>query len=158
FANAQQTLALPGGVGIGPTVPGSPGSFVNNNRLIAVQDVHSFTPTLFNEARIGYSFIRNDAFPDEFFKDSDLGITRSNADAFPGLGVVRLAGPAPGSVIVGTVPLADDHWSAASISAADTLSISTGKHHIRTGAEIRYYQVNLTRNLLTRGQIDFKDF
>ena len=158
FANAPQTLTLPGGVGIGPNVPGFGADQKNNNRLISVQDVHIFSQTVINEARIGYSFIRNDSFPQEPVKDPDVGIRRSNADAFPGLPVIRLAGREAGRVIIGTAPAADSQAASASTTLADILSIMRGKHNIRTGAEIRYYESNFTRNTSARGQIDFAGF
>src|SRR5207237_5305270 len=87
FSNAPQTLVLPSFLGGGPNVPGFGNFQQNNNRLITMQYVHIFSPTVFNELRAGYNFIRVDAFPQEPVKDSDVGINRVNASAFPGMGL-----------------------------------------------------------------------
>ena len=157
FSNAPQTLTLPSFLGGGPNVPGFGNRQQNNNRLIVLQDVHSFSPSLINEARFGYNFIRVDAFPQEPVNDSDIGIRRANADAFPGLPLIRIA-PAAGGVVIGTSPTIDVKATSPSTTFADTLSIIRGKHSIRTGAEVRYNENNYVLNFFTRGQIDFLNF
>ena len=46
FANTSQFLALPSFRGAGPNVPGFGTNQTFNNRLIAIQDDHSFSPTV----------------------------------------------------------------------------------------------------------------
>lgn len=157
YSNAPQTLVLPSFLGGGPNVPGFGNFQQNNNRLIALQYTHIFSPTMVNELRAGYNFIRVDAFPQEPINDSDIGITRSNASVFPGLGLIRIA-PAAGGVVIGTSPTIDVRARAPSTTVADTLSITWGKHTIRTGAEFRYNENNYVLNFFTRGQIDFATF
>src|SRR6267142_1249037 len=155
FSNAPSSLAL---VPNGGNVPGFGADQNNNNRLISIQDVHSFSPNVINEARIGYSFIREDVLPQEPVKDSDVGIHRVNADAFPGLGTIRIGRDA-GAVTIGTSPnRANLQGTDPSVTAAEVLSITLGRQTIRAGAEVRYYQRNLTRNNNTLGQIDFVTF
>ena len=64
-ANTPSTLALPTFRGAGPNVPGFGFDQENNNRLIVVQDVHAFSASLFNEARIGYAANRNYIVPQQ---------------------------------------------------------------------------------------------
>jgi len=156
-SNAPQTLTLPSFLGGGPNVPGFGNFQRNNNRLLSAQYVHIFSPTVFNELRAGYNFIRVDAFPEEPVNDSDLGITRANASAFPGLPLIRIA-PAAGGVVIGTSPTIDVKAVAPSTTLADTLSITHGKHNLRGGAEYRYNENNYVLNFFTRGQIDFLNF
>ena len=131
FANAPSTLALPSFRGTGPNVPGFSTSQAGNVRVFAVQDVHSFSPRIFNELRFGYNIHRNLISPFEPVKDSDLGIKRSNGEVFPGLGLIRIA-PAAGGVIVGTQTNVTPAfpWVA---TLADALAITRGKQLIRTG-------------------------
>ncbi|MEW6730376.1 MAG: TonB-dependent receptor [Acidobacteriota bacterium] len=157
FLNAPQTLALPSFLGGGPNVAGFGNDQDNNTRLLSIQDVHIFSPSIINEARFGYNFVRVDAFPQEPVKDSDVGITRANANAFPGLPLIRIA-PAAGGIIIGTSPTIDVLATSPSTTFADTLSITKGKHTIRAGAELRYSENNYTLNFFTRGQIDFLNF
>jgi hypothetical protein len=156
-SNAPQTLTLPSFLGGGPNVPGFGNFQRNNNRLLSAQYVHIFSPTVFNELRAGYNFIRVDAFPEEPVNDADLGISRANASAFPGLPLIRIA-PAAGGVVIGTSPTIDVKAVAPSTTLADTLSITHGKHNLRGGAEYRYNENNYVLNFFTRGQIDFLNF
>src|SRR6266568_461096 len=84
FSNAPQTLALSGAA----NVPGLPVDQVNNDRLLSIQDIHTFNAKVTNEARLGYNFIRADAVTQQPLKDSDVGLTRSTAGAFPGLPLI----------------------------------------------------------------------
>jgi hypothetical protein len=156
FANAPSTLALPSFRGTGPNVPGFSTSQAGNVRVFAVQNVHSFSPRIFNELRLGYNLHRNLISPSEPVKDSDLGIKRSNAEVFSGLGLIRIA-PAAGGVIVGTQTNVTPAfpWVA---TLADTLAITRGKQLIQTGGEFRFNEVDFTGNNFNRGQIDFLNF
>jgi hypothetical protein len=154
FLNSPQIFGLFTGV----NVPGFAANQDAGSRLISVQDIHAFSSTMINEARIGYNFLRINNFPDEPVKDSDVGIMRSNADTFPGLPLIRIA-PTAGGIAFGTATIIiDQKITAPSATLADVLSITRGKHVIRSGTEVIYYQENSTENLNTRGQIDFSTF
>ena len=154
FANAPQTLALFNG----PNVPGFAADQQTNNRLVSIQDIHSFSSSVINEARIGYNFIRQASFPLEPVKDSDVGIRRANSNTLPGLPLVRVA-PNAGGIAFGTATANIDlAFTAPSVTLADILSITRGKHSIRAGGELIYHQLNITLSTNTRGQIDFNNF
>jgi len=156
FANAPSVLVLPSFRGGGPNVPGFGSSQENNIRLIAIQDTHIFTANVFNEARIGYNAQLNYFVPQEPVKDSHVGIRRANANALPGLPLIRIA-PAAGGVIIGTqTNISPTIPSVATF--ADTVWIRRGKHGLRAGAEVRYNQAIFTSDAFTRGQIDFSTF
>lgn len=157
FANAPQTLTLPSFRGTGPNVPGFGNDQVNNNRVFALQEIHTFHSGLLNEARAGYTFIRNDTFPHEPVNDSDIGIARSTAGQYPGLPLIRIA-PAAGGIITGTAATIDGRAAPTVATFADTVSSTHGRHFLRTGAEIRYNQINFNVPNTVRGQIDFQDF
>jgi len=156
LANTSQFLALPSFRGTGPNVPGSGTDQTFNNRLISIEDIHSFHPKLTNELRLGYVFNSNNTLPQEPVTDSEVGISRANSSALPGLSLIRIA-PAAGGVIIGT----PTNISPARVfvgTFADSLTRLKGRHTISTGVEIRYNGVNLTVQNLTRGQIDFQSF
>ncbi|HVQ39023.1 MAG TPA: TonB-dependent receptor [Pyrinomonadaceae bacterium] len=157
FSNAPQTLVLPSFLGGGPNVPGYGNFQQNNNRLATMQFTHIFSPTVFNELRVGYNFIRVDAYPEEPVKDSDVGIARSNASVFPGLGLIQI-NPAAGGVTIGTSATIDVKAVAPSTTVADTVSITRGSHSLRAGGEFRYNENNYVLNFFTRGQIQFANF
>jgi len=126
FSNAPQFLALPDG---GASVPGFGADRKQNNRIISLQEVHIFSPTASDEARVGYNFIRQDTFPQAPVKDSDVGIRRVNASIFPGLPLIRIAPNARG-VSIGTAALPDGRSAISSTTVADILSITRGRHSI----------------------------
>src|SRR5258705_4799059 len=154
FSNAPQSPALFGG----PNVPGFGAEQTNNNRLVSLQEIHTFSPTAINEARFGYNFIRQVSLPREPVNDSDMGISRANANAFPGLPLIRIA-PNAGGIGFGTATtIIDQHVAAPSTTLADVLSITRNKHSLRMGIEVISYQVNVESNFSNRGQIDFNSF
>src|SRR4029077_1138525 len=154
--NTSQFLALPSFRGTGPNVPGFGTDQTFNNRLISIQDIHSFHPKLTNELRLGYAFNSNNTLPQERVTDAEVGILRANSSALPGLSLVRIA-PAAGGVIVGTPA----NISPARVfvgTLADSLTMLRGRHTLSAGMEIRYNGVNFTAQNFTRGQIDFQNF
>ena len=156
FANTSQFLALPSFRGTGPNVPGFGTDQTFNNRLISIQDIHSFHPKLTNELHLGYAFNSNNTLPQEPVTDGEVGISRANSSALPGLSLIRIA-PAAGGVIIGT----PTNISPARVfvsTLADSLTMPRGRHTLSTGVEIRCNGVNLTAQNFTRGQIDFLTF
>ena len=153
FAQTPQTLALLGAA----NVPGFPVAQGVANRLLSVQDVHTFNSRVTNEARFGFNFSRRDVTTQQAIRDADIGITRSTAAAFPGLPLIGIASNA-GGVMFGTSALQDTKSTAPVTTFADTLSIARGSHFIRAGGEIRYYQSNFDAPALTRGVINFNTF
>jgi carboxypeptidase family protein len=156
FANTSQRLALPSFRGTGPNVPGFGTEQTFNNRVAAIQDIYVFSPSLVNEARIGYAFNSNATTPQEPVTDAEVGIARSNATAFPGLPLIRIA-PAAGGVTFGT-PTGFGFAEPYVATLHDSLSVLRGRHTWRTGLEIRYNGVNFVTNSFNRGQIDFQNF
>ncbi|MGH9962518.1 MAG: TonB-dependent receptor domain-containing protein, partial [Pyrinomonadaceae bacterium] len=154
FSNSPQTLTLFGGT----NVPGFAAEQKPRNALVTLQDTHTFNSRVINEWRIGYNLRQQISSPQEPLKDSDVGISRANANTFPGLPLIRIA-PTGGGIVFGTASiLIDQQVAASSATLADVLSITRGRHGIRTGGEIIYYQHNSTENLNVRGQIDFNNF
>ena len=156
FANTSQFLALPSFRGTGPDVPGFGTNQAFNNRLVAIQDVQSFSSTVTNEIRIGYALNTNTTIPQEPVTDVEVGISRPNSDELPGLPLIRIA-PAAGGVIIGT-PTSIIPAKPFVGTLADSLTILGGKHTLSGGVEIRYNGVNFTAQNFTRGQIDFQSF
>jgi hypothetical protein len=157
FSTMLQNPALPSFKGTGPNVPGfgTDGDF--ENRLVAVQQTHSFSATVVNEVRLGYTLNRNNTYPVEPLSDAQVGIFRANAAAYPGLPLIRIAQPA-GGIVIGTSSQALNLGAPATATANDTISWTRGPHYVRTGAEARYHLINFQNPTLVRGQIDFADF
>jgi hypothetical protein len=154
LANAPWTLAMFNG----PNVPGFDDERQLNHRLLSIQDIHTFRSNVLNEARLGYNFVRNNSFPQEPIKDSDVGIRRSNADSFPGFPLIRIAPNARGLTFGTGFANIDLQATTHSATLADVVSIMRGNHTTRAGVEILNYQSTIALNFFRRGQIDFNNF
>ena len=154
FSNAPGFSALFGGL---MTVPGFGADHNINNRLISVQNIHTFSARTINEARVGYSVVLSDSLGRHPVNDADVGIRRANASAYPGLGLIRIGTGEPLAFgNAGTnVDLIHDN---AAITLVDILSITQGQHSIRIGGGLIYYRTNHTSNNNRRGNINFPSF
>jgi Carboxypeptidase regulatory-like domain/TonB dependent receptor len=156
FSNGRQFLALASG---GASVPGFGADQTQNNRLLSIQFIHILGPRTVNEARVGYSLIRNSAIGENPLKDSDVGIKRANASSYPGLGLIRV-GPTGGNALTignaGTNIDASNRES--STTFVDILSFTRSKHSIRAGGGLIYYVNDLQANNNRRGTINFQSF
>jgi hypothetical protein len=156
FSNAPQFLALPNN---GANVPGFGADLDQNNRLISIQNIHIFSPRILNEARAGYSFIRANMSGEIPVNDSDLGIKRANASAYPGLGSIRIGPTATNAIAIGNSGANVDTRNVASaITLVDNLWIVHGRHSLRSGAQIIFYKNELAANNNRRGTIAFQSF
>lgn len=156
FADTSGFLALPSFRGTGPNVPGFGTEQTFNNRVVAIQDIHAFSPTLLNEVRLGYAFNSNSTVPREPVTDAQVGIARANAASLPGLPLIRIA-PGAGGIIFGT-PSNINPAKPSVATLYDSVSLLRGKHTLRLGLEIRYNTVNFATKQLQWGQIDFQTF
>src|SRR5438874_791946 len=156
FSNAPQFLALPNS---GANVPGFGADLEQDNRLVSIQNIHSFSPRIINEARAGYSFIRANMSGQNPVRDSDLGIRRANANAYPGLGAIRIGPTGTNAIAIGNSGAnIDTENVAASTTLVDIVSIAHGPHSIRTGAQIIFYRNKLAANNNRRGTVAFQSF
>jgi Carboxypeptidase regulatory-like domain/TonB dependent receptor/TonB-dependent Receptor Plug Domain len=156
FSNAPQFLALPNG---GANLPGFGADQKQNNRVFVVSDTHSFSSRTVNEVRAGFSFIRGDSFGRNPLRDTDLGIARGNAAAYPGLGLIRIGAAGTNAPAIGNSGANVDVESAqSSTTIADVFSIVGDSHNRRFGGEVLFYQDRITTNNNRRGQIIFQNF
>src|SRR5262249_11258387 len=137
FFFSNGSTGLPFGNGVGPNLPGFGLYRPLSNRGASIQHIHGFTSHVINHARVGYNFLRNEAFAFAPIKDVDVGIHRSNAGELPGLPLIRI-NPAGGAAF-GTAMLGDLRAVTSTTTLIDSLAITTGRHNIRTGADVRYY-------------------
>ena len=157
FAHAPLFSALAGSnFGFPSSLPGF-GTYINvDNRVLSLQEIHTFSPTAVNEARFGYSFLRHDEVAQESLQDSSIGITRSTAAQYPGLPLILL-GRDQGGASIGTSDITyQGHLPA--ISIADILSLQRGKHNVRFGGEVRHSEWDTRAAIFSYGEIDFPSF
>src|SRR5438552_815194 len=157
FAHAPLFSALAGSNFGGPSsLPGF-GTFINvDNRVLSVQEIHTFSSTAVNEARFGYSFLRHDEVPQESLQDSAIGIQRSTADQYPGLPLIVM-GRDEGGASVGTSDITY-RGNTPSLPFADVISLQRGRHNLRFGGEIRHLEWRTRGGIFSYGEIDFPTF
>jgi hypothetical protein len=164
FSRAPQFAALPNSAA---NVPGFGADQKNDNRLFSVQNIHTFGPGTVNEARAGYSLTYSDSFGRQPVNDSDVGIRRANASAYPGLGLIRIGAaqalaitnPGTSALTIGNagtfVDLTSDN---SAITLVDLLSLTRGRHILRAGGQVISYRTDVTTNNNRRGQLAFQSF
>jgi hypothetical protein len=154
FAHAPLFSALGGSnFGASSSLPGFGTQVEIDNRVLSLQEIHTFSPTAVNEARFGYSFIRHDELPQESVDDSSIGIQRSTASQYPGLPLIVM-GRDMGGASIGTSSITYRGTTRA-LSVADVLSLQHGKHNLRLGGEIRHSEWRARAAVSSYGEIDF---
>ena len=155
FSDGRQFLALPGG---GASVPGFGADQDQNNLLLSIQHIH-IGASIINEARFGYSGIRNDAIGQNPVNDSDVGIKRANASSYPGLGLIRVGPTGTNALTIGNAGTNIDTGNhESSITVVDIVSLVHNRHSFRAGGGIIFYTNDLQANNNRRGTINFQTF
>src|SRR6202045_3553222 len=146
---------------LGPYVAG-----IQNTSLIAqglsVNETHLFSPTLFNEFRMGY------ARTNPFTTQSDFGHNSSTSLGIAGLNISQFTTGLPNFTIgsacgnefpclQGGTAFLPAHPVQTNIQFEDTVSLTIGRHQLKTGFRfIKVYASPFT-NTTTRGGLTFSD-
>jgi hypothetical protein len=143
------------GLGNGPTqLPGTGADLTLIQTLISLTDTYVFNPNVVNQARFGFTRLRNTSTPEEPFTAAELGITSPLQNLFPGMPTFVVTG----LFTLGASPFADQSSRVNTFTYGDTLSVLHGSHHFRLGGEFRRSQLNFFFNAFSRGQITFASF
>jgi hypothetical protein len=143
------------GLGNGPTqLPGFGGDLDLTNRIFSLTDTYVFSPSIVNQARVGFNRIRVTSSPTEPFTAQQFGINSPLGNLYPGLPTIQVLG----LFTLGSSAFADQASTINTFSYSDTLSLTLGRHRLRVGGEFRRSQVNFFFNAFTRGQLIFPTF
>jgi hypothetical protein len=157
YAHAPLFSGLSGSnFGIPSSLPGFGTMVKVDNRVLSVQEIHTFSPTAVNEGRAGYSFLRHDELPQESVQDSSLPIQRSTAGQYPGLPLILL-GRDQGGSSVGTSDITY-RGNIPELTFGDVVSLQRGKHNVRFGGEIKHSEWRARAAVFSYGEIDFPTF
>lgn len=136
-------------------LPGFGGSLDIIQTLFSLTDTYVFSPSIVNQARLGFSRLRVTSVPEEPITAASLGITTPFGATYPGLPTIFVTG----QFSLGSSPLADQSSRINTFTLNDTLSFNVGgKHRFRAGGEFRPSRVDFYFNAFTRGQINFPTF
>ena len=132
-------------------VPGFGGTADLNQRVLAVDDTHVFSPSVVNDARFGLSIITTSSAPQEPFSATQVGISSPLGGLFPGMPEISVAN----YFDLGANPFSDNNADEKTYTALDTVSWQKGRHSMKFGVEYKHHDVAAAFNLYTRGQIFF---
>lgn len=136
-------------------LPGFGGQLDIIQTLVSITDTYVFSPSVVNQARLGFSRLRVTSVPEEPITAASLGITTPFSATYPGLPTIFVTG----QFSLGSSPLADQSSRINTFTLNDTLSFNVGsRHRFRAGGEFRPSRVDFYFNAFTRGQINFPTF
>ncbi len=128
----------------------------NNGLNLALSETHVFGSTLVNEARFGFNSLTTDKRPlvGEFPNDR-FGLRITSPDPVAGLARLTFGGGELGYASLGESPFNPNFKVARTFQLLDNLSIMTGRHAIKLGADIRWIQSDIVGAPQTRGVFNF---
>src|SRR5689334_7269574 len=127
------------GLGNGPTqLPGTGADLTLIQTVISLTDTYVVNPNVVNQARFGFTRLRNTSTPEEPFTAAELGIASPLQNLFPGMPTFIVTG----LFTLGASPFADQSSRVNTFTYGDTLSVLAGSHHFRMGGEYRHSQLN----------------
>lgn len=153
WANNPETQALFNSFGLGNAlpVPGFGAAETFNQRVLAIDETHVFSPSLLNDLRFGWDTITTTSVPQEPFTSAQLGITSPLGTLFPGMPEISVAN----DFDLGASPFADNSAQEPTYTVSDSVSWQKGRHSIKFGAEYKHEELTENFNLYTRGQMFF---
>jgi hypothetical protein len=151
YTNLPSTLPFETG---GANVLGMGEKDGKSNLNIALHDTYTFSPTLLNEVRVGYSRNYMIQTPVEPLTATRIGIQRPVTDQ--GDGIPRVA--VTGLFTIGPQTNNQQTITLHMYEAADTFHWVKGKHDIRLGANVNPTLETRVEVFLIRGQITFSSF
>ena len=139
------------------SVPGAPGKGPSRDQSVVLGDVHTFSPSLINEARFSYSRIR------DTYYNYDYGVNEATQLGIPNINVFGpISTGLPIISISGLTSLGTEGPIPAlryenSFEWLDNVTWLRGRHHVKFGADIHrmrddFYQISLAS---PRGQFNF---
>jgi hypothetical protein len=150
FANITQFAPTGGGVNLGQG-QNSPAK----NRHAALTDTETFSPSLLNEFRAGFTNIKSATLATENVGVNDIGMSKWDGSLYPGIPAMSISGLLSfGGIGVNSFQAGGN----TSITIGDTLSWTHGKHTLRAGVENRRYAWNVDNEYGTRGSLSFPNF
>lgn len=137
-------------------VPGWGTNEVDKNVMAVLSDTHTVSANLVNVARLGFMRFDGVAAVDNPISTADIGTV--SPTGLSGAGI-----PAPGITIDGLFTIGDagtpsQKQKTNSYIVQDMVSLTRGRHLIRTGAEVKRHQVMVNAPFSLDGLLDIRTF
>ena len=138
------------------SVPGWGTNEVDKNVMAVLSDTHTFNSNLVNIARLGFMRFNGIAAIQNPISTADIGTVSPT-----GLSGTNI--PAPGITIDGLFTIGDagtpsQAQKTNSFIVQDIVSLTRGRHFIRTGAEVKRHQVMVNAPFSQDGLLDIRTF
>jgi hypothetical protein len=117
------------------SVPGFGSTQDFSNKNISLTDVHVFSGSLVNEARVGVSRVLGVVVPQTKVLLKDIGMTRFNSADYPDIPLITQSG----GFAIGYDTNGDQMVKPTTWHLNDTVSWIKGHHELRLGVEYRHY-------------------
>ncbi len=123
---------------------------ITQNRFLSLAYVTQISSRQVNEARFGFNRYVFSLTPHDLLKLKDVGATRPNESAYPGIYSF------PVTTFSFGVGVDDERGTAANTYQwGDSWSMTVGKHNLHAGGDLTRYQLNRYNNGGLRGFVDF---
>lgn len=126
----------------------------NAYRSIAISDIHTFSPTLINEFRVGYNRINSHRFQDNYNVNVSANV------GFPGVPFSPINGGLP-QLTFSDVSTLGSPTFLPSVELQNTyvldenVTMVRGRHTLKFGTEIRHEEFTINQPAESRGTLDF---
>jgi hypothetical protein len=127
---------------------------VQNNRFFSLAHTHQISNRQLNEFRFGFNRFISSFAPNDLVSLSDVGASRPNSGAVPGIFQVTVTG----GFSIGTGVNDERGTVANSFDYSDTWSMVIGKHSLKAGGGATRYQLNRFNRFAIRGSLTFNNF
>src|SRR5260370_15274797 len=127
---------------------------IQKNRFFALGHTQQISNRQLNEFHFGFSRFISSFAPTDIVKLSDIGATRPNSGAVPGVYQVAITS----SFSLGTGVNDERGTISNSFDYTDTWSMVLGKHSLKAGGEATRYQLNRFNRFAIRGSLGFTSF
>ncbi|MBI3694170.1 MAG: TonB-dependent receptor [Acidobacteria bacterium] len=128
-----------------------PRADVQRNRFLSLSQTHLISPRQVNEFRFGFSRFNSSFAPTDLVNLKDVGATRPNEGAVPGIYFFSITG----LFSFGTGVNDERGTISNQFQWGDTWSLTAGKHSFRAGFEALRYQLNRYNRFAARGSLTF---
>jgi hypothetical protein len=134
-------------------VPGFGNNVPRRAQNVMASETHAFTPAFLNEFRIGFNRIAQGVFQENRDRDlnSQIGLPSPAIARDSGLSFISLPGFSP----LGDEFNNPQHGVTNTYQIVDQANLTTGRHLVKFGGEIRRLQQNAYRDVQARGFLTF---
>ena len=135
-------------------VPGYGDNVPTRSQNAMASEMHVFSPNLLNDFRLGFDRVSSGVYQQDIGSDANAAVGLPQASANPrdtGLSLIDVTGYSP----IGDEYNNPQHSATTIYQATDTVTVSRGRHLLKTGVDLRWLRQDAYRDELAMGYMDF---